>query len=132
MPDPTDPTAAGGAAAAAAPPPPDPAAPEPGPGGAPMLTPQQKPAGKQQSGAVLVQVAIHSLLLAAQKYGGKGEEFSAILEAITKLTKKFGKGEDEAKALVPAEMQTVLGAAKPGAMPGALQGAIQQRPPMAA
>jgi hypothetical protein len=98
-----------------------------------MLGPN-KQLGKQQSAKIKVQVAIHALMLAAQETGVMSQEGRAILDAIQKLTKQFGKSEDQSKQLVPAELAQILQQSKPGAMNPALAGAVrpQAPPPMAA
>lgn len=107
---------------------PGPAAPTPGqpgvggPSASPMMTPQ-KPEGKIAAGKVKVQVAIHALQLAMQDVGISTDDGQAILEALSKLTKKFGKHEEESKSLMPAELMQVMqqkagpGAPPPGAPP---------------
>jgi hypothetical protein len=138
MPDPTDQATgapdAGGAPEAPPPSPPGmPTGGAPGPSGAPMLGPN-KMAGKAASAKIKVQVAIHALMLAAQETGVMSEEGRAILDAIQKLTKQFGKSEDQSKQLMPAELAQILQQSKPGAMNPALAGAVrpQAPPPMAA
>lgn len=88
-----------------------------------MLTPQ-KQAGKENQGKVKVQIAIHALSLAMIDVGPATPEGSAILEAIQKLVKKFGKTEDSSKQLVPAEIQQIMQGPKPQGTP--------IKPPMAA
>jgi hypothetical protein len=96
-----------------------------------MLAPQ-KPVGKQQSGRVKVQVAIHALMLAASEVGFGTKEFTAIMDAITKLTKEFGKNEDQPKALMPAEIAQIMQQQKGGGMNPAVAGAIKPPMPQAA
>lgn len=87
-----------------------------------MMTPQ-KPEGKIAAGKVKVQVAIHALQLAMQDVGISTDDGQAILEALSKLTKKFGKHEEDSKSLMPAELMQVMqqkagpGAPPPGAPP---------------
>ncbi len=132
MPDPTEgmdgaPDSPGASPSPSPPMPGQPTGAPAGPPGSPMLAPQ-KAVGKQQSGRVKVQVAIHALMLAAADVGFGSKEFEAIMEAITKLTKQFGKGEDQPKALMPAEIQQIMQQKNPAAMNPALAGAI--KPPM--
>jgi hypothetical protein len=88
-----------------------------------MMTPQ-KPEGKIAAGKVKVQVAIHALQLAMQDVGIMTDDGQAILDALGKLTKKFGKHEEESKSLMPAElMQVMQQKAGPGAPPPPPQGA---------
>ena len=96
----------------------------PGPGGAAMLTPQPQ-AGKQMSAKIKVQVALHALMLAAREAGPLSEDGKVIFEAIQKLIKQFGKTEDEARPLVPAEMRAALSQAQPAQMPGALSQSLR-------
>lgn len=91
-----------------------------------MLTPQ-KASGKQASGKVKVQIAIHALQLAMLDMGASSPEGTAILEAITKLVKKFGKSEDQSKQLMPAEIMQIMQQPKPPGM-----GAGAAKPPMPA
>ena len=87
------------------------------------MTPQ-KPEGKIAAGKVKVQVAIHALQLAMQDVGIMTDDGQAILDALGKLTKKFGKHEEESKSLMPAElMQVMQQKAGPGAPPPPPQGA---------
>lgn len=102
-----------------------------------MLTPQ-KASGKQASGKVKVQIAIHALQLAMLDVGAASKEGQSILEAIRSLVKQFGKSEDESKALMPAEIAQVLqqqkkpGMAPPAGAPGAPAGAAAPPPAAAA
>ena len=96
-----------------------------------MLAPQ-KAVGKQQSGRVKVQVAIHALMLAAAEVGPMSSEGKTILEAITKLTKQFGKNEDQPKQLVPAEIAQIMQQQKGAGMNPALAGAIKPQMPQGA
>jgi len=82
-----------------------------------MMTPQ-KPGGSQAQGKIKVQIAIHALTIAATELDPSSKEGQACLEAVVKLTKTFGKKEEDSKALMPAEiMQVMQGAAGPGAPP---------------
>lgn len=137
MPDPTDqsmgtPDMGGAPEPQPQAPPGQPTGAPPGPSGAPMLGPN-KQAGKSASARIQVQVAIKSLMMAAAQIGVMGEEGRAILDAISKLSKVFGKTEDSSKSLMPAEIAQILSQAKPGAMNPALAGAVrpQAAPPMA-
>ena len=96
-----------------------------------MLTPQ-KPAGQVQSARIKVQVALHALTLGLREAGPMSEDGRAILEAIQKLVKQFGKTEDATKPLMPAEMAAVMSAAQPGRMPPSLASAIKPSQPPAA
>jgi hypothetical protein len=95
-----------------------------------MMTPQ-KAAGSQASGKAKVMVAQHILQLAMLDMGVASPEGQAILEALTKLVKKFGKTEEDSKQIMPAELQqAMMRGAGPGAPPGAKPGGAP--PPQAA
>jgi hypothetical protein len=93
------------------------------PGAAGMLTPQ-KPAGQLAGAKVQVLSATKVLTRALADLEPKSSEYDAVLSAITKLSKAFGKEEGESEKLMPAELgilQQALagpGAAGPGAPPG--------------
>lgn len=102
------------------------------PTGAPILTPQPA-AGKSAAGKVKVQIAIHALQLAMIDVGAGSPEGRSILEAITKLVKKFGQEEDTSKALMPAEIQQIMAAKNPaGPRPPGAGPAGAAPPPMPA
>lgn len=83
------------------------------------MTPQQ-PKGEQKSADAKVAMARRlleeSMVAHGQGDGVKGEKYKAILKAITALVTGFGKSEDEAQSIMPAEMKTALLA--PGGEPG--------------
>ena len=82
-----------------------------------MLTPQ-KAAGNQASGKAKVMIAQHVLTTALVDLGVSSPEGQAVLEAITKLVKKFGKSEEDSKQIMPAELQMAMQRqAGPGAPP---------------
>jgi len=84
-----------------------------------MMTPQ-KAAGNQASGKAKVMIAQHILQLAMLDLGIGSPEGQSILEALSKLVKKFGKSEEDSKQIMPAElMQAMQSSAGPGAPPGA-------------
>jgi hypothetical protein len=104
------------------------------PGAAGMLTPQ-KPAGQLAGAKVQVLSATKVLTRALADLEPKSPEYDAVLAAITKLSKAFGKDEDESEKLMPAELgilQQALagpGAAGPGAPPGGGGDPPQMMPP---
>lgn len=93
------------------------------PGAAPMMTPQ-KPAGQIAGAKVTVLAATKLLTRALMDLEPNSDEYDAVLSAITKLSKKFGKEEDESEKMMPAELGIIQqalagpGAAGPGAGPG--------------
>ena len=96
-----------------------------------MLTPQ-KAAGNQASGKAKVMVAVH-ILKTAMVDLGVGEDFTAVLDAMKTLTKRFGKSEEDSKQIMPAELQMAMQRqAGPGAPPGAKPPQAPGVPPQAA
>lgn len=93
------------------------------PAAAPMMTPQM-PEGQIAGAKVMVLSAVKVLTRALMDLEPNSEEYDAVLGAVSKLSKKFGKEEDESEKMMPAEMgilQQALagpGAAGPGAGPG--------------
>jgi hypothetical protein len=82
-----------------------------------MMTPQNAD-GAQQSSRVKCLLAQKLLEQALPAYGSGKKEGKAILDAITKLAKAFGKNESETEELAPAEkMQLVQDLAGPGEPP---------------
>jgi predicted house-cleaning noncanonical NTP pyrophosphatase (MazG superfamily) len=82
-----------------------------------MMTPQNAD-GAQQSSRVKRLLAQKLLEQALPAYGSGKKEGKAILDAITKLAKAFGKNESETEELAPAEkMQLVQDLAGPGEPP---------------
>lgn len=102
-----------------------------GPSAAPMLTPQPQE-GKKQAGKVKMMVIAHALQLAAADFGVMSPDGSFALELLQKITKKYGKSEDDTKQLMPAELAQVFQqAAGPGAPPGGGAAPQPQQPPAA-
>lgn len=104
------------------------------PGAAPMLTPQ-KPAGQIAGAKVTVLAGVKLLTRALVDLEPKSSEYDAVLGAISKLSKTFGKEEDENEKLMPAELGIIQqalagpGAAGPGAPPGPPGGGASPMPP---
>lgn len=96
----------------------------PGPGASPMVAPGAG-AGNTAAAKGIVGQAVKLLVSGMAAFPFNTPEFKAINEALDKLTKHFGKQEDE--SLVPATIQQLAGAAKSGAP--ALQSVA---PPLAA
>jgi hypothetical protein len=71
------------------------------------MTPQE-PKGEQAQADSAVAVAIRLLENALVAYGSEHVKGAAILHVLPKLTKAFGKDEDKAKEIMPAELQTAL------------------------
>jgi hypothetical protein len=96
-----------------------------------MMTPQ-KPKGNEASGKAKIMIAIH-IMKTAMVDLGLGEDFTAVLDAVKILTKKFGKTEEDSKQIMPAEiMQAMMKQAGPGAPPGAKPPGAGAPPPGAA
>lgn len=82
-----------------------------------MMSPQNAD-GAQQGARVKCLLAQKMLEQALPAYGSGMKEGKAILEAITKLAKAFGKQESDTEELTPAEkMQMVQDLAGPGEPP---------------
>lgn len=83
-----------------------------------MMTPQ-KPAGNQASAKAKVMVAQKVLQGAMAEMDLNTAEGKAVLEILAKMTKAFGKSEEDSQQIMPAElMQALQPAAGPGAAPG--------------
>ena len=105
-----------------------PGATPPGPGAAPMLTPQ-KPKGQQAGASSQVNVARKLLEQSLVSFGSDTEEGKSVLKAIHALAKGFARDEEASQSLMPAELKSALlaggpmqgpgpNAAPPGAPPG--------------
>lgn len=106
---------------------PDPAAAgggPPPPGAAAPMTPQQ-PKGEQASADASVQVAIRMLEHSLVAHGSHSEKGKAIMTSLTHLAKAFGKDEDKAQEIMPAEVKTALMAPSGPPGGGPQQGAPQ-------
>lgn len=89
-------------------PPPAPGAPPGGaPVGAPMTTPQPNE-GEQQAAAVDISMAMDLMEKSLSSYGTESEQGQAIHKALGALVKSFGKKNDKAKELVPAELMQLM------------------------
>lgn len=82
-------------------------APEAPPMGAPMTTPEPK-MGEKETATINVQTAMDLLEQALPKIGSDSEEGRAIVDAVTKLTKIFGKREAKTRELMPAEIMNMI------------------------
>jgi hypothetical protein len=85
------------------------------------MTPQE-PQGEQASADAGVQVAIRMLEHSLVAHGATSKKGKALTKAITSLAAEFGKDEDAAQAIMPAELKTAL-MAPPGGGGGAPEGA---------
>lgn len=83
-----------------------------------MLTPQ-KPAGNIASGKAKIMAAAKFIAMAMADFPPSSPDFALCAELSAKLAKHMGKGEDEAKSIMPAELMSVLMQNSPGAQPGA-------------
>lgn len=84
-----------------------PAGAEPSPGAAPTMTPQE-PEGEQASADAGVAVALRMLEHSLVAHGSKSEKGKALTRAISTLVHAFGKDEDQAQQIMPAELKTAL------------------------
>lgn len=71
------------------------------------MTPQE-PKGEQAGANAQVQVCQRLLEKAMQVYPSDTPQGKAILECLLKLNKAFGKGQDKAEAVMPAELKAAL------------------------
>lgn len=100
------------------------------PGAAPMMTPQ-KPAGQIAGAKVTVLAATKLLTRALVDLEPKSPEYDSVLGAITKLSRTFGKEEDESEKMMPAELGIIQQAlAGPGAAGPGAGGPPPGAPPM--
>jgi hypothetical protein len=91
------------------------------------MTPQE-PKGDQAAADAEIQVAIRMLEHALVAHGSGTPKGKAIMHALSGLAKAFGKDEEHAQEIMPAELQTALmapggggdsgGAPAPGGAPG--------------
>jgi ATP-dependent Clp protease adapter protein ClpS len=79
------------------------------------MTPQE-PKGEQASADAGVQVAIRMLEHSLVAHGATTDKGKALNRVIGILAKAFGKTEDEAQQIMPAELKSALMA--PGGEPG--------------
>lgn len=91
---------------------------EPSPGAAPALTPQASRGDDAQAEAQ-VQVALRILETALVKMGSTTARGKAIMKGITALVKEFGRDEDRAQQILPAELKSAMldNSAPPGSPP---------------
>jgi len=88
---------------------------EPSPGAAPTMTPQE-PKGEQASADAQVAVARRMLEHALVAHGSHTPKGKCINKVLGMLAKDFGQTEDQAEAIMPAELKTALMA--PAGEPG--------------
>lgn len=81
--------------------------PEAPPMGAPMSTAEPK-MGEKETATINVQTAMDLLEQALPKIGADSEEGRAIMDAVTKLTKIFGKREAKTRELMPTEIMNMI------------------------
>lgn len=81
--------------------------PEAPPMGAPMSTAEPK-MGEKETATINVQTAMDLLEQALPKIGSDSEEGRAIMDAVTKLTKIFGKREAKTRELMPTEIMNMI------------------------
>lgn len=101
-----------------------PGAPNSAPVGSPMSTPEQKD-GDKEGAFVQIQMAMDLLEKTLPSFGSESEEGSAVLSALSGLSKKFGDKRDKAKEFVPAELMSLMqqmpkGPAGAGGPPGGM------------
>ena len=91
----------------------------------------QAPRGDEASADAKVQVAMRILEDALVKYRSNTEKGKAILKMITAGARTFGRGEDHAQQILPAELKSALldNSAPPGAPPPAPPGGGGAAPP---
>jgi hypothetical protein len=88
-----------------------------------MMTPQ-KAAGQHASAKAKVMIAQKVLQGAMAEMDLNTPEGKGVLEILAKMAKVFGKSEEDAQQIMPAElMQALQPAAGPGAPPGGPGGA---------
>lgn len=95
----------------------------PTPGGSPAMAPQA-PRGDQASADAKIQVALRILEDSLMAYRSTTPRGKSIMRALSALTREFGRDEDQAQRLVPAELKSALmdntaGAGSPPPPPGA-------------
>lgn len=77
------------------------------PMGAPMSTPEPK-MGSKEAAMINVQTAMDLLEQAMAAVGADTEEGKALMDAVTSLTKKFGKRQESVKELMPMEIMNMI------------------------
>lgn len=90
---------------------------EAAPGGAPTMSPQAA-MGDEGSADSQIQIAMRILEEALPKYGHGSDKGRAVLKMIQAGTRAFGRGEDRANQILPAELKSALMGAGPGGAPG--------------
>ena len=77
--------------------------------GAPMSTPEPK-MGEKETAAINVQTAMDLLEQSLPKLGGDSDEGKAVMDAVDKLAKVFGKRESKTRELMPTEIMNMISA----------------------
>ena len=109
----------------------------PGPGGAPMSSPQPNH-GERQNAMVNVNLAMDLLEQTPPALGSESPEGQAVLQCLSGLSKKFGHSRAKTQELVPAELMQLMqslphtsgapGMPQPGGGPAPQQQPQQQTP----
>jgi hypothetical protein len=73
----------------------------------PMSTPEPK-MGSKEAAMISVQTAMDLLEQAIGSVGADSEEGKALMDAVTSLTKKFGKRQESTKELMPMEIMNMI------------------------
>ena len=102
-----------------------------GPVSAPMSTPQPNE-GEKQGAMAQVQMAIDLLEQTLKPFGSETEEGQVILDALKKLSSKFGDKKEKARGLIPSEIMNLVSSLPKGAggMAPQAQGGMPQPPMM--
>lgn len=77
------------------------------PVGSPMSNPQQNE-GAQAQATISITMALDLLEKALPAFGSESEEGGAIIESITKLTRKFGAKRKQSEGMIPAELKMLM------------------------
>lgn len=77
------------------------------PGGGPMSTPGPKE-GEIQKARVNISMVFQLLEQSLPAFGSQSEEGKSVLQALSTLTKKFGKDRQKADQLIPAELMQLV------------------------
>ena len=88
---------------------PQPDVPPSGPMSSPMSTPEPK-MGEKETAAINVQTAMDLLEQSLPKLGGDSDEGKAVMDAVDKLAKVFGKRESKTRELMPTEIMNMISA----------------------
>jgi hypothetical protein len=77
------------------------------PGGGPMSTPGPKE-GEIQKARVNISMVFQLLEQSLPAFGSQSEEGKSVLQALSTLTKRFGKDRQKADQLIPAELMQLV------------------------